>query len=409
MPNVALTNSVISHEALAVLKNELSFTKKISRTYDSRFAVAGAKIGDTINVRKPPRYTVGTGAVMVPQDFVETSVPVRLDKQYHIGLTFSSVELLLDIDDFSRRVLQPAISQLANQIDYDGLQLYKTVSNYVGAPGVIPANLDVYLNAKAALSNCAAPMDAYRCMCINPNMASTIVFGLRGLIHSGSQIEKQYEKGEMGVAAGWNWIEDQNCPSHTKGVVLNGAPTVNGANQTGSSLVTQAWAAGNTLNEGDIIQIAGVFHVNPQNRQSTGDLQPFRVTANCTADAGGAMTIPLDPPITPSGAFQTVTASPAAGATITVFGTAAAGFAGISGVTHREGIGFHRDAFTLACADLPVDVGGAKGTRVTDDSFGLSLRVMQQYNITTDQHLWRIDVLAGWATLRPELAVRVLS
>jgi hypothetical protein len=411
MPHTPLTISMITQEALDVLKNNLVAAKLVSRNYDDKYGVVGAKIGDTLSVRLPAKYTVGFGAPMTPQDFTETSVPVTLNRQAHIGLSFTSKELLLDIDNFSDRVLSPAVSKLANQIDYDILQLYKKVPYYVGAPGTVPQELDIYLNAKAALADNSAPIDDKLNMVINPAMESRIVYALKGLFQSSSQIAQQYEKGKMGVAAGFNWFMDQNCPSHTVGDIDSGGgtPTVRAIPAAGATaLSTQGWGVGATLKEGDVIEIASRYHVNPANGVATNELQKFVVTADAAEDGAGNMTINVSPAITATGAFKTVDSVPQIGDLISVFSKAAANFGDIDTAIHREGLAFHRDAFCFACADLPLN-DAAKGSRVTDDQFGLSVRIMRDYDIMNDQNLWRLDVLYGVACLRPELACRVLS
>ena len=55
MSNNLLTISKITNEALMVLENELTFTNEVTREYDDQFAVTGAKIGNTLNVRRPGR------------------------------------------------------------------------------------------------------------------------------------------------------------------------------------------------------------------------------------------------------------------------------------------------------------------------------------------------------------------
>ena len=73
-----------------------------------------------------------------------------------------------------------------------------------------------------------------------------------------------------------------------------------------------------------------------------------------------------------------------------------------------QGLAFHRDAFTLACVDLEdVSKYGAWGARVCDDQLGVSMRIARQYAIGTDTVPCRIDVLYGWATIRPQMAVRI--
>jgi hypothetical protein len=408
MPNTLLTISMITREALYVLRNQLSFARRVRRDYDDSFGIEGAKIGDTLNVRKPPRYLGRTGPNLSVEDATETSVPVVLNQQVGVDISFTSKDLALSIDDFSERFIQPAVAAIANKIDADGLQLYKQVADYVGTPGTVPNSLMTYLQAGVKLDDNAAPMDGNRYISINPLMQATIVDALKGLFQSSEEIRKQYLKGRMGTAAGFEWAMDQNCPSHTVGNVA-GTPLVNGANQTGNTLVTDGWTAGSTLNVGDIITIAGVNKVNPQNRQDVGSQQQFVVTANATADANGNMTIHIYPAITPSGAFKTVTAAPADNAAIHVFGKTGSSLSDVAARTFREGLAFHRDAFTLACADLPLPQGVDMAARVSDKELGLSIRMVRAYDISTDKFPCRLDVLYGWAALRPELACRIGS
>ena len=402
MANTLLTISMITNEALRVLVNQLTFTKRVNRQYDPKYGVEGAKIGTTLNVRKPPRYVGRTGQAISIEDATETQVPVTLTTQFGVDISFSSADLALSIDDFSKRFIRPAIATVANKVDYDGMQLYKTVANSVGTPGTVPNALLTYLDAGVALDNNAAPVDGERSIVINPRMQATIVDSLKGLFQSSTQIKSQYEKGKMGETAGFNWYMDQNTAVHTVGP-LGGTPLVNGGSQTGASLVTDGWtaAAASRLKQGDVFTIAGVFAVNPQNRQSTGALQQFTVTADVSSTAGGAATIPISPSIVVTGGFQTVTASPADNAALTIIGAA--------NTVTPQGLAFHPDAFTMVTADLPLPRGTDMAARVSDPESGLSIRMVRDYNISTDQFPCRLDILYGWKELYPELACRIQS
>jgi hypothetical protein len=190
-------------------------------------------------------------------------------------------------------------------------------------------------------------------------------------------------------------------PTHTVGAWGASTPLVDGANQADDTLLTDGWQAGlSTLNVGDIFTIDGVFSVNPQSRQSTTQLQNFRVVEQIS-DTAGAMNIRIDPPITISGAFQTVTNSPANNAPITVNGAVSA--------SGSQGLAFHKDAFTLASADLPLPRGVDMAARVSDDQVGISIRMVRAYDINTDNFPCRLDVLYGCAVLRPELACRIAA
>lgn len=402
MGNSLLTISMITKESLRVLKNELGFTKGVNRQYDPQFANSGAKIGSVINIRKPVRYTVTNGPALNIQDVTDQFVPLTLNQQKHVGFQFSSKDLTLSIDEFSKRYVQPGIAALANKIDFDGMSQYVNVANLVGTPGTVPNTSLVYLQAGQKLSEMGAPVDGNRSVCINPAAEASTVDALKGLFQSSERIKEQYEKGMMGQGLGFQFKMDQNVNVQTVGA-LGGTPLVNGASQTGSSLITNGWTAAalQRLNTGDVFTVAGVFAVNPQSRQSTGSLQQFVCTAPGSSDGSGNMTISIYPAITPTGQYQNVTASPANSAALTIVGTAATSYA--------QNLAYHKDAFCLGMADLDLPGGVEMSDRARDPDSGLALRIVRAYDINSDNHPCRIDVLYGWATLYAELACRITA
>ncbi len=401
MANTNLTISMITKESLAVLENNLTFAKGVNRDYDDQFAIGGAKIGDTLNVRKPAKYIGRTGATLAVEDHTETSVPVQLTTQFGVDLNFTSKELTLSIDEFSDRIIKPAMAVVANKIDSAGLTLaYQSTYNAVGTPGTIPTLLKTYLQAGAKMDYEAAPRDGNRSLIIDPSAQVEIVDSLKSLFQSGDQIKNQYEKGNMGLAGGFKWSMDQNIPVHTFGP-QGGTPLVNGASQTGNALLTKGWAAAaaSRLNKGDVFTVAGVFAVNPQTRASTGQLRQFVVTSAFSSDASGNGSVSISPAIVLTGAFQTVTALPADSAAITVMGTA--------NQISPAHLAYHKNAFTLVCADLLLPRGVDMAARVSDKQLGLSARMVRAYDINNDKFPCRFDILFGWAALYPELACRI--
>jgi len=407
MPNTLLTISLITREALRVLENSLTFTRTISRQFDDKFGVEGAKIGTVLNVRKPPRYVGRTGQAIQIEAATETQVPVTLDTQFGVDISFSSQDLALSIDDFSERFLKPAIATVANKIDNDGLALYAQVANTVGAPGTTPSAWLTYLQAGVKLDNAACPQDGQRSVVMTPLMQATLVDALKGLFQAANDIASQYRKGKMGTSGGFDFYMDQNCATHTVGA-LGGTPLANGSvtvPQTGSSIVTDGWSNSITglLKRGDVVQFAGVYETNPQSHQSVGALKDFVITADVNSDGSGNATLPISPGIVTSGAFQNASAGVADGAAVTIFGSATA----YAGKVSPTAMAYHKDAFTLACADLPLPRGVDMAARVSDKQLGVSIRMVRAYDINSDQFPCRLDVLYGWAALRPELAARI--
>jgi hypothetical protein len=394
---------MITREALMILENELTFTKQVNREYSDQFAQTGGKIGNTINIRTPASYMVSSGPNLATQDFVEGQIPLIINQQKHVDVVFSSYELTLSLDDFSKRVLEPQIAQLANQIDADGLAQYVNVYNSVGAPGSANTTFAPFLQAGVLLDNNAAPRTGNaRNIVLSPQGQADAVGGqFATVLNDQKTIGDQYLNGTMGRALGFKWSMDQNVAAQTVGP-LGGTPVVNGAGQTGSTLVTNGWtaAAAARLSLGDIFTIAGVYQVNPLNKNSSGKLQQFVVTSAASSDGAGNATLNISPAIVVTGSLQNVTASPANAAAITVVGAANS--------TTPQALAFHRDAFTFASVDLEdVSKYGAWGARVSDKQLGISMRIARQYTISTDQIPCRVDVLYGWKTVRPAWATRL--
>lgn len=396
MANTLLNINMITNEALDILVNNLVFTKNVNREYDDRFGVTGAKIGYSINVRKPVKYVVTAGPALTVQDITETSVPVTLTNQDLVALEFTTADLLLSIDEFRDRILAPAIATLANGIDKNGLALANKVANTVGDPTKVADTLRVYLKAGAYLDNESCPMDGNRNIMVGPLTQAGIVDNLKSLFQSSNQIAEQYEKGKMAVSAGFDWYMDQNVTSHTFGSGVNDPVKVAGANQTGSTLTISGLT--NVIKAGDTFTIDGVYAVNQMSKQSTGYLRQFVVLADTTA---GATSLSISPAIVTTGPYQNVTATGANLANLNFIGTA--------GQTVEYSLAYHKDAFTLACADLPLVNGVDMCGRASDSQTGLSIRIIRDYLPQTDQLVTRCEILYGWAVLRQELAVKIIS
>lgn len=403
MPNTLLTPQVITHELLRRFKNNLGFAGSIRHEYDERFAQKGAKIGDSLQLRVPVKFTATKSATLTEQDVTETSVTLTLTTQAHVGFSFSSKDLTLTIDRFGERYLDSAAVALANVVDVDGLTMaYQSTFNAVGTPGTVPNALKTYNLAGAKLDNNGAPLDDMRSVVFNAAMQVEIVDSLKGLFQSTPQIKRQYEKGRMGTAAGFDWILDQNTRTHQVGP-LGGTPQVNGASQTGANLVTNGWtaSAANRLKKGDIFTIANVFAVNPVSGDTLSDLQQFVVTADVNSDGSGNATIPISPSIIPTGAYKTVSASPANGAAITVLGSA--------NTLTPQGLAYHRDAFAMAMAPLEMPQGVHMAARSIDKESGMSIRCIGAYDIVNDKFIYRCDILYGWVAARPQFSCRIAS
>ena len=386
MPNTILTATAVTREALRVLHQKLNFVGTITRDYDESFARQGAKVGDTLKIRLPNQYTVRSTATLAVQDTTESSVDLKVATQKGVDLNFTSVDLTLNLDDFSERILEPAMSVLAANIEADAMNMYKDVWNQVGGA----TNFAKVMQARKALVDNLAPLNARTCN-LNTQDNVDLVGELKGLFNDKTTISKQNREGFMGRTAGFDFMENTLWPAHPRGPTT-GTVVVNGAGQTGATLTVSGGTGAPAA--GDVITIAGVFRVHPETKQATSSLQQFVVGAGATATS-----YPISPAIVTSGAAQNVSGAPAAAAGVTI--------AGVASTPHGLSMAYQKAAFAFATADLVMPRGVDFASREVFD--GISMRIVRQYDINSDKFPCRLDVLYGFKTIRPQLACRMAN
>jgi hypothetical protein len=417
MANSILTPLTITREALRVLHSKLSFVGSVSRQYDDRFAKDGAKIGTLLNIRKPARYSVRTGATFSGQDHVERSTPLYVTNQVGVDVSFSSVDLTMSLDDFSQRVLNPAMSDLAAYIETDCLKRALALTpNFTGTTST-QITYKQFQQGGQVLTENRAPMGE-RCALLNPQSRVEFADATKGLFQSSEGIAKQYRDGMMGRTGGFEVYENNYLPAHTTGS-LAGTPLTTGAS-LGITTTGNSWAAfseipidgatsGTTLKAGDLVTFgtlaAGIVDLNPSTKASLGRLKTFVVQEDVEVVTAGTATVKVAPALIygAGNAYRNCvrTKSDTDNMTVTRIGVAS--------TTYGTNLQFNKDAFVFATADL-IDASkyGAWGARDVMD--GISMRIAQQYAIGTDTVPCRIDVLYGFGDLYATegLAVRNL-
>lgn len=384
-----LSDGDITREALRILKNENSTIAAVNRQYDDRFAVTGAKNGGTLQIRLPNRYTVGSSRTVTPADTTEQTVALTVGTQKNVAVQFYSSELSLSLDDFSSRILKPAMSVLASDIAASvGTACASAFTNYVGSPGTTPSTFLTFGQAGERLDWQTAPRDGNRAMILNPTAMTASADGLKGLFAPSGAIGSQYTTGMVDRVTGFNFMMDQSLPTITHGA--GASYQTNGAPPLTSGTATLAVDTGTgALSAGQQFTIAGIYEVNPDTKASTGILKVFTVG---TAYAGGNGNITLSQTIYTSGAYQNVSAALPDNTALTLIGSASTAYV--------RNLAFHRDAVVLATADLELPRGVDMASRATMD--GLSLRFVRGYDTTTDNFIGRFDILYGIKVVRPE-------
>lgn len=413
MSNTILTPLMITREALRVLHANLSFLGNVNRQYDDKYAVTGAKIGSTLNIRMPSKYSVRKNATLTVQDHVERSTPLSVQNQYGVDVTFSSAELTLSLDDFSKRIIQPAMAQLASQLEGECLATaLKYVANFTGTT-TTPLDYKQFQKMGQYITENLGPK-SNRTAILNPLSRVEFSDAVKGLFQDSQNIRQQYRDGIVGRTGGFDVYENTLLPGHTIGS-LSGTPLTTGAS-LGVSATTNVWMAtttftidgatsGTTLKAGDVVTFGttaqGLVECHPETKMSLGRLKNFVVLEDAQADSTGAIEITVSPAaIWGSGnAYQNciLTKANTDNMTVTVWGAAS--------TSVGQNLAFHEDAFVFATADLE-NVGSLGAWCARDSMDGISMRLVRQYDITGDTVPCRIDVLWGFAPLYPELAAK---
>lgn len=397
MSNTLKVLDMIANESLAVAHEKATFISTTNLQYDESFKWEGShKGGQTLRVRDPNQYTRRQGSrVMDVQDQDESTQTITLATQDGVDMRFNSAELTLDtnspkeVERFSKRYIEPAMSVLVSGIDGDYLTaMTKATYNLVGTAGTVvgaSGDISALFNARAKLNQALAPKDNRSYQIDSVTMAS-IVNGKTGLFHPDGQVKKAFTEGFYGRAAGAEFYENERTYAHTNGSDHT-TVTVNDTVASGDSTFT---TAGASVTVGTVFTIANVNAVHPETKASYGVLQQFVITAI----SGNDWTV--SPSFVSTGAKQNIDALPANGAAITLHGSAS--------TAYRQNMVYHKDAFAFVTADLPL-YDAEKCVRKQMD--GLSIRVWMDSDIRNDELLVRLDILYGWKALRPAWAARI--
>jgi hypothetical protein len=403
--NTLLNPTVITRRALRTLHQKLNFLSNVNKQYDDKFKLGGAKAGTTIGARLPNKYNVRTTATASYNDVVDRSTPIVMTSQYGVDVSFTSVELTMNIDDFNDKVLDPAMSQLASTLEGTALaKAYKLVPNYVGTTSTSLTFLHV-AQAGSKLADALAPRDNSRYACFNPTAGATFSDNVKGLFHDAENIKEQYKEGLIGRTSGFNMYENTLVPGHTMGTLAGSPVTSGAANATTTTATT--WVSqtdvsitgatsATTIKAGDILTFGtvadGFVDCHPETKATYGRLKTFVVQSDVTlTTAATNYTVTVKPGIMvgSGNAYQNaiMTGADTSGLTVTNWGAA--------GSSVGQSLLFHKDAFAFVTADLEdVSQYGAWGARDVMD--GISMRIGRQWDVANDRFPCRIDVLWGF-------------
>ena len=392
---------MLAREAAAMLSEEMNFLSNINRGREEEFkeAANGYKKGDFVDIGIPPVPTVFDGSNFAgggaAPDSNEQKVRLQLATQKHVPLTFTAKEKALSVTDFKTRFLKPAINSLGSVVQADLIQRAVVATpNIVGTAGTLPNTFKIYGQARSVLERFLAP-EGDRTVLVSSDASNELADAIKNQQNPSDTLNKAFMQGYITKAQSLDMYENQSLP-----IFANGSATgftISGAGQTGATLNIASLTAAQTILKGTVFSIPNVYAVHPVLGVSNGKLRQFVLTADFTA-SGTTGTISIYPAIaaTTASVVGTVSALPANGQAVTLFGAASTGY--------RQHLAFHKNAFAAAFAPLPI-LASCVGYTATVGGF--SVRVMTFGNGQTDTESTRIDVLYGFAAVRPDHASRI--
>lgn len=399
---------VTSKLSAANVQEKALFCKSISKEDSSLWSEAykSASPGDTIYVKRPTQFTVGSSLDITSsiQDVKETKVPLVLNKVGSVAIKFSSLEQAYDkpIKFWNDEFIEPAMISLAADLDKWALDLAASQThNLVGTAGTQPGSIRGFLQARQKLVENDCPLDNKAFFMINPATNTETVDARKGLFQKSDLIAKQYEMGYIGTGEGFNYMEGNLLPTYTNGVDVTGIAVeasvvaiTNGMSTLGVDGVT----TGATITKGSNFTIAGVYDVHPITKQVLPTLKQFTVTANAVENGSNQAILSISPAIyyTADGR-QNVSAAP-------VDETGTLTFFGLASTAYAQNLGFHKEAFRLATVPLHIPKNQEFASQSTVD--GITISVVRGFDIRTREEIMRFDLLAGLAAVREEWAVR---
>jgi len=276
--NISLNIDKITRESLRILHQKMNFCSNITKDYDDSFAQTGAKIGDTLRIRLPIQYTTGTGATMAittDADTIQTSTTLQVSSQIHVPMRFTSAEKTMDIDDFSKRHIEPAMTKLGAMIEKDciGQAMTGTAQLHQAATLATPVYKDI-MEVRKILQESLTPSDA-RSFLLDPQLCVDLTDAFKGLYNDPKSISKMFLDGMITRAQGFDFYENTLLPDYLTGTedagdaaydVAAGSvldKTLTAADNDPNTMVLTVDGGTNTVTAGQVFTIATVYDVHP--------------------------------------------------------------------------------------------------------------------------------------------------
>lgn len=398
----------LSMKGLQLLTNKLQVAQFFNTDYNSEYTKE-FPVGETVRIPLPQRFTVRDGLGYSPQPINRIHTTVAVDQIFGVDFEWDSAEAALKLsrgrEKIEKEYLEPAMAQLAQEWDSRcALWATNNTNNIVGVLGTDPTTLTVPAQARQRMFELACPQDEMPGLIVAPSVNTSLVPAFATYFQPGDAISRQYKKGTIGIAQNFKWYESMSLYSTTASTWAGTVEMLAGG-QSGSSLSLTATNS-DTFTAGDVVNIAGVYDVNPMTRRKTGHLKNFVLTQSTVA-ASSAATIQVQPALVgPGSQYQNVDSLPVAGADLTLYpGTTTPN--GKSGI---NSLAIYRDAFALVGVKLELPKAVEMASQTRDPDTGMALRFTRTWDPVQSKMINRFDTMGGFGNLYADsCAVRMLG
>lgn len=396
--NYEAVRKEVTAEFLIGFKNNCVMPRLLKRNQEKYFQ-QDAKIGSSLDIKTDLRVIGADGQAFQPEGLTRVTIPLSINFWNQEAFLFNDTEKSMFLNsNMKQNYHRPHYTNLANKVDRLILQFMQNfVPNYLGTPGTIPTGSagivpSVYASAQTKLDQLLAPQQD-RYLVYNAQYNQQVAVSLAPIFNPGQVVSKAFLEGKVGRLYDMDAYKDEQIPSMTIGTYA-GSGQVNGANQVGTSVVTNNWTAASlSLSQGpgvDHCTFAGCYEINLQSRLAIpGVLKQFAIVSP-VVDVAGAATFTIFPAIIPSGQYQNCSASPTNGGAVTI--------AGATGTICNTAFAFQEGAFEWVGIPL-MDVSdyGALCTSVPDEETGIEIRMIEQWDNRLGEVTARMDFVWGIA------------
>jgi hypothetical protein len=431
MANTFLTASWVARKSLVLLHSKAQAAMACNRNYESAIGakINGVPLGTAYTVRVPFNFTLRTGSSMNAQNMVQRSAVLTLNNQNGVDVNLSSIERQFDIGDFEEQVIRPAAARIASGINNNVTSLTTLFPKLVGGgPGTTltgTAASITFLNVQQSnqfLTQALAPEgEDVRTFLTSPVHETDWISSNSALYNPQIDISDQWREGMIASRVlGYAAVREPKMGSYTQGTWTgNSTPVISTGTTIGSTGVGNlyfatttmsmtGWASGSTtLNAGDVFSVSGVFDVDPETKVSLGRLKQFVINTQIS-DTTGSIAAVISPCPISGGAYQNVSALPAAANAVTNAQGTVISATSLPGTQFAQSLGLHRDAILFACVPL-IDASELVKFYAQEQFDGFSIRVIQTYDTNNDLMPLRLDTISGEVVSYPELGVRVVG